>query len=468
MFRVSRNNAPQQPFVVVACCFLLGAWLGSLVGVSFWVALGAALLLTLLFLIFREGVSLCLAVVAVGALVTTAGRGASIVGMGAVESVVRIERTNQLVVEAYRDPMDGRWRGCSDKIYFGSDSLFRPNVGEQYVLRLSIEEGEWGDYISRQDVLMQLSSDGQYAGYRRINDWLFERLKRLELSDDTQAMCAAMSLGRREELSKQVRANYIQSGLSHLLALSGLHIGVLIVIFGLLLRPLYVLPNGLVWSRSILVMLILFYAVVVGLSASVQRAVLMALLLGVSIIATRRYRVVNVLLFSAVILLCFDVSLLYNVGFQLSFVSVLAIALWAVPLSNAFVGWCTRFGWSRWVIRCVGFVVGALLVGVACVVATWPIVANTFGIVSFWGAFASPFVTITTFMILLLSILWMLLSIPVLAPLFAWALEGIVWVQNTIAELLSATVEIQMEWWLVTLIYLFYGVLTLWVRATVR
>ncbi len=456
-----KSSAPQQPFVVVACCFVVGALLGSVAGFGFWATLGVTLFLTLLIFLFRSFGSICCAVLAFGVFVSTAGRGVGIEGIGSVESIICVEGHGRASVEAFRDADGGRWRSCKGEFYFGSDSLFRPMVGDRYIVRLSVEDlGGWsGGYISSERVLMQLESKVSVA--REVNDWFLERLRRLELSEETEAMAAAMSLGRREELSRERRASYVESGLSHLLALSGLHVSILIIIVSWLFRPLYILPWGLVLSRGFTILTVVAFGFVVGLSASVQRAVFMAALLGVSIMLTRRYRLFNSLMISVVALLCVDVSMLYNVGFRLSMLSVLAIALWAAPLSNDFVRWCFERGVRRWLVWTLGFVVGALLVGVSCVVMTWPIVSMTFGYVPFWGAFVSPFVTVTTFLILLFSMLWMILPLPFLAPLYRVILEFVVTIQNFVAESLMGGVELRLDWWVALGIYVLYGVLTL-------
>ena len=106
------------------------------------------------------------------------------------------------------------------------------------------------------------------------------------------------------------------------------HVGILSVVVGIALLPLYLARKRNAMTASLIVILWL-YAIVTGLSPSVTRAVIMATTLGIGYILQRRYVSMNALLLAALIyILAFDpLRLLFNVGFQLSFASVAAILL---------------------------------------------------------------------------------------------------------------------------------------------
>jgi competence protein ComEC len=79
-------------------------------------------------------------------------------------------------------------------------------------------------------------------------------------------------LGQRNDISKETYDDYKNAGAVHILALSGLHIGILILVIQYLLRPLNKLPNGKKMSLLLTVLLLWCFALLAGLSASIVRA----------------------------------------------------------------------------------------------------------------------------------------------------------------------------------------------------
>ncbi len=460
--------SPQQPLVVVATLFIAGIVLGD------WGDLGivATLVLTLLTL----GVYLWrgerwigwIAIVGVGGFVAAANRSDSLPYDHNTTAMVEVTAHNKMMINALRSTETGEWNNLSEEIYFWSDSTIAPNVGDRYLLDLRLREwrGVSTTYISNKDILERLTSHASYTSYaRRVNDWAYGRLEQLGVSEDVLSLSGAMLLGRRELLDRSRRESYIRSGAAHLLAVSGLHLGVLIVVIGALFRWLYLVPNGVAWHRVVVVLLIVTYAFVVGLSASVVRAMMMATIFGLSVIATRRYQLLNTLSCAAILMLCIDPSMVYDVAFRLSFVSVLAIGVWVVPLSRALYRWSLDRGWTRLFRTLFNAVASALLLGVVCSIATLPLVAHTFGIVSFMGALLSPLVTLTTFVILLTSLLWVVAGFGFAAPLFGWVLSGAVWLQDGAVGYMSSgwgdAMEFGMNGWWATALYLIYILLTI-------
>ncbi len=132
---------------------------------------------------------------------------------------------------------------------------------------------------------------------------------------------AAIFLGRRELMGKQ--QEFMQNaGLAHLLAISGLHIGLISLILFYFLRFF-----NLSFRASLLLscVFLIFYAAATGLRASIQRAVVMYLIFAFSFLLKRKIDVLNSLGFAGVVLLLVRPALAYDVGFQLSFVAVLGI-----------------------------------------------------------------------------------------------------------------------------------------------
>ncbi|MCR5302585.1 MAG: ComEC/Rec2 family competence protein [Lachnospiraceae bacterium] len=171
---------------------------------------------------------------------------------------------------------------------------------------------------------------GVSKGYNRLT----ESLRRLRersfailsenMSENDAALVAAMTLGDKSQLDTQIKELYQSAGISHVLALSGLHIASV----GLaLLRILKKLGIDVRFSSVIAGGVITMYAVMTGLSTSTIRALFMFLLSVTAILAGRSYDLISAAAVSAVLILFENPYYIYDTGFLLSFGAVMGIVL---------------------------------------------------------------------------------------------------------------------------------------------
>ena len=159
---------------------------------------------------------------------------------------------------------------------------------------------------------------------RELRGKALSLLLRSQINDDTGALLSAMLLADTSLLTDDLRANYSAAGMAHLLALSGLHAGIIAAIIAAMLWPLYVGRHNRSRFAVTIVMLWIF-AVVTGLTPSVTRAVIMATVLMVGRILQRSSTPLNSLCFAAMLILTFSPASLSEVSFQLSFAAVVGI-----------------------------------------------------------------------------------------------------------------------------------------------
>ena len=152
---------------------------------------------------------------------------------------------------------------------------------------------------------------------------LLKQMGKVSGSNESKAILKAVILGEKTGLSKSLRATYSQTGTSHLLALSGLHLS---VIFSLLLLLTRSFSSALIRACIVLTS-IWIYAFIVGLPVSVLRAAVMFSILTFIQLLNRRAFSLNSLSCAALVLLFANPLLLWDVSFQMSFLSVLAIFL---------------------------------------------------------------------------------------------------------------------------------------------
>lgn len=161
-------------------------------------------------------------------------------------------------------------------------------------------------------------------------------LKNYGFKTDEFAVINALLLGQRQELSKALQDKYVKAGAIHILAVSGLHIGIILWILTWVLKPIEKIKNGKLIKTICIVLLLWMFAFIADLSASVVRAVTMFTFLAFGLTFQRR----NVILFSLIssmfFLLIFKPMFLFEVGFQLSYLAVLGIVLMQPKLDKLY------------------------------------------------------------------------------------------------------------------------------------
>lgn len=165
----------------------------------------------------------------------------------------------------------------------------------------------------------------QYGSHLRVI--VNKRLDNSNLNKDSKAIIQAMLLGQRQNIDRKVYSNYINSGAVHLLAVSGLHVGIITLILGWLLSPFKYLKYGATFSKVTIIILIWFYAITTGASVSVCRAATMFSFLILGTLLKRPTKPINNLAVSALVLLIVKPNFIYDVGFQLSYLAVLGILI---------------------------------------------------------------------------------------------------------------------------------------------
>lgn len=147
------------------------------------------------------------------------------------------------------------------------------------------------------------------------------------LPTDIAPLASALLLGRRESLERGVREAFLLTGTTHWLAISGAHMQVLAIAVGWFLLLLGV---GRGTASFLVIVTTALYATLVGLEPSVVRSAAMTVVVCVGVLGNRPVKAENVLALAALVLLALNPASLFDVGAQLSFVSVAAL-IWAIP-----------------------------------------------------------------------------------------------------------------------------------------
>ncbi|MEL6866610.1 MAG: ComEC/Rec2 family competence protein [Bacteroidota bacterium] len=281
-----------------------------------------------------------------------------------------------------------------------------------------LREGEW-------QVLQRHQGQAIFSKAYQIRSYLLKRLSHYLPHARERMVAQALILGYREGLDADVRQAYSQTGAIHVLAVSGLHVGLVYLGLSLFLGQI---KSRQIWWKGLRVFLFLMgiwtYALISGASASVLRAATMFsfLLLGQEL--QRHTNIYNTLAASAFFLLCFQPFLLANTGFQLSYLAVLGIVYFQPKIYRC---WIIDHPWGDRLWQLIALSLAAQLM-------TFPIGLYYFHQFPIYFWLSGLVVVQAAGLILGGGLLLLLVDffLPPLASLLAFLLQGLLWLCNAL------------------------------------
>jgi len=375
----------QYPFVRLLIPFIIGIFLSQclVMPVYFAIALPLLLLLVLLLLhVFPLKTPVWLFPALVYVFISTAAWSISSEKARTVTDIRLSEYSGQMMGEVVSEPViseksvrivlaaeaihvNGTWQQTKGnlQLYLPADSAAaRLQPGDKLAFSPDLKQFEnrgnpgefdykkymWQQYIQYTDFLQtgewkKLESQHHNSIERlaaSMRNYVIRLYQSAGLQGDELGVATALTLGNKSYLSDEVRQAYSVSGGMHVLAVSGLHVGVFyLVISGLLA---FIKNKKLLVAKTVFIVLtIWFYAMLTGLSASVVRAAIMFSLFSMARLMHRNSDSINVLAASAFIALCINPATLYQVGFLLSYAAVFSIVyfypkihIWWAPSST--------------------------------------------------------------------------------------------------------------------------------------
>lgn len=256
---------------------------------------------------------------------------------------------------------------------------------------------------------------------------LLGQLHAAQLSPTSESLVSAMLLGHREGLPPEVVQLYRLSGASHILALSGLHLGILFGVFNFCL--LHVLLSRIRYVFGCLgIVLIWGFTLLVGFPVSLCRASLMMTLLIISQMTFSGENHWDIFGLTALLLLLINPAMLFDVGFQLSFGAVAGIFLFFGPLRSLLRPRHQLLNWL-WQAWAVSF---------SAQIFTLPLLFHYFGYFSLTGVLLSPFYILLATCIIFSSLLLLLVMPWGIASLLRPLVEIFVAAQHALMALASS------------------------------
>ncbi len=230
--------------------------------------------------------------------------------------------------------------------------LEKLEIGTQLLLKGTIikhkpihnpDQFDYGSYLTNKSIFAQIYVDGYDIKINpkpvtdiwyysdKLRTRILHNLKKTGFATKELNVVAALILGQQQDISQDIIQDYQYAGAIHVLSVSGLHVGYLLLFVTFLLKPLPKNKQGSLFKLSIIILTLWIFALLAGLSPSVVRSVTMFSFIAIGMHLKRQTNVFHTLLVSILIILLFQPSFILDVGFQLSYVALFFI-LWLQPL----------------------------------------------------------------------------------------------------------------------------------------
>lgn len=233
------------------------------------------------------------------------------------------------------------------------------------------------EFLASRDIYVQAKiidiSDrkmGRRFTWNRIRGNVLSRIEHI-FSPETAPLAKALLIGYKNELPAREKQNFSRSGLSHIMAVSGLHVGFIIAPFWIIIPLFWSFRYGRQLGLILLITLLIFYAGLTGFSASVVRASLVGGFLAYGRLFHKVRDSKNLTAAAALIILLINPEDLFSIGFQLSFCAVYVILL-ILPLLTRIVPDTIQFRWY-------GKPIMIILVSIVVQIGLFPLLTFYFG-----------------------------------------------------------------------------------------
>ena len=237
--------------------------------------------------------------------------------------------------------------------------------------------------------------------------------RKLIKNDDAFAVASTLILGYRADLSSQMLNIYSKTGTIHALSVSGMHVALVYLVLNQLLYFLNRKQATRIIKTTLILSLIWFYTLLTGFSPSVLRAAIMISVFIIAKLFNRNTNSYNIIAFAAFCLLLYNPLLLWDVGFQLSFMAVIGL----IYLQPKIEGWL--YVKNPWLNK----IWSTIAMSLAAQLATYPFSVYYFHQFPLYFLFSNLFITLPTALIMYIGLSILLFKLDCLGPTLEWLID---------------------------------------------
>jgi competence protein ComEC len=202
---------------------------------------------------------------------------------------------------------------------------------------------DYGKYLKNKQIYAQIYTENSRIKTSSIidkNAWYYASILRTKILRNLEKnkfhktelnVAAALILGQQQDISPDIIKDYQYAGAVHILSVSGLHIGFILLFVTFILKPFPNTKRGAFIKLIIIIISLISFGIIAGLAPSVVRSVVMFSFVAIGMYLRRSTNIFHTLLVSMLLILLFEPSFLFDVGFQLSYIALFFI-LWLQPL----------------------------------------------------------------------------------------------------------------------------------------
>jgi competence protein ComEC len=210
----------------------------------------------------------------------------------------------------------------------------KPNNPDQF---------DYGKYLENQQIYAQVYADpssikigsqvdktiSYYAS--KLRNRIIYNLDKNQFNKTELSVVVALILGQQQDISQEVIRDYQYAGAIHVLSVSGLHVGCILLFITFLLKPIPNNKKGSIIKLIIVITSLWLFGILAGLAPSVVRSVTMFSFVAIGMFLRKSVNIYHTLVVSALLILLFQPTFLFDIGFQLSYIALFFI-VWLQPV----------------------------------------------------------------------------------------------------------------------------------------
>lgn len=277
----------------------------------------------------------------------------------------RIRQVDLLVIEKLKSTSKNKRYLCRVKSIDGQssfgkvilnltkkDSIVKPKIGHRlgvigtvFKNKNPLNPGifDYSRYLENQEIYAQVYSKkvsitdyepSIWADFSNFREKILFHLEQSAIAKEELNVLNALILGQQQDISPEILKDYQYAGAVHVLSVSGLHVGFIMLFVGFLLKPIGNSRKGSFLKLIIVILSLWSFAILTGLSPSIVRAATMFSFMSVGLHLRRTVNIYHTLLVSMLLILLCKPSFLFDVGFQLSYLALFFI-LWLQPILSS-------------------------------------------------------------------------------------------------------------------------------------
>lgn len=251
-----------------------------------------------------------------------------------------------------------------------------------------------------------------------------EVYKKIIKDKEAFAVASTLILGYKADLNNEILSSYSKTGTIHALSVSGMHVGIIYIVLNWVLNFLNKNRRLRIVKVILICVLIWFYSLLTGFSPSVLRSVIMLTVYILAKSFNKNTNGYNILAFTAFCLLIYNPFLIWDVGFQLSFLAVLGLIFLHPKIYKWFY---FKHRWADWLWS-------SIALSIAAQIATFPLSIYYFHQFPLYFVFSNLFILIPITILMYLGIGILLFKLYFLAYIFEWVIifmnNGLKWIAN--------------------------------------